>query len=273
MEEKRKRLGKRIDELARENLILAFSGGVDSSLLLYMCCVAAKRYGTKVFAVTVHTKLHPSGDLDIAKKVAEEAGAEHKIAVIDELAEAGILWNPANRCYLCKKYLFQKLADMKEELDASYILEGTNEDDLHVYRPGIQALKELGIISPLAECGVTKEEVRSLAAQYGISVAGRPSTPCMATRFPYGTKLSYEELQRAERGECWLREQGFYNVRLRVHAEILRIEVDVQDMKMFLEKREEITEYMKELGYSYVTLDLEGFRSGSMDIHLQATNG
>lgn len=268
MEDKKVELQKRIDELTRENVILAFSGGVDSSFLLKLCCEAAARNRTTVYAITVHTKLHPAGDMEIAKRVAREAGAVHRVIVIDELNEAGILDNPVNRCYLCKKYLFQSLIDSMEELNARHIIEGTNEDDLHVYRPGILALKELGIISPLAECKVTKKEVRKWAAEYGISVADRPSTPCMATRFPYGTKLSYEALARVEEGEEWLRRQGFYNVRLRVHGDILRIEVDGEDMRKLLEKRREIIEYMKKLGFCYLTLDLEGFRSGSMDIHV-----
>lgn len=268
MEDKKVELQKRIDELTRENVILAFSGGVDSSFLLKLCCEAAARNRTTVYAITVHTKLHPAGDMEIAKRVAKEAGAVHRVIVIDELNEAGILDNPVNRCYLCKKYLFQSLIDSMEELNARHIIEGTNEDDLHVYRPGILALKELGIISPLAECKVTKQEVRRWAAEYGVSVADRPSTPCMATRFPYGTKLSYEALARVEEGEEWLRRQGFYNVRLRVHGDILRIEVDGEDMGKLLERKREIIEYMKKLGFCYLTLDLEGFRSGSMDIHV-----
>lgn len=256
-----------LEEYAKLDLILAFSGGVDSSILLKMCVEAAKLYGSKVYGVTVHTKLHPSGDLVIARKVCEEAGAIHKVIYADELMEAGIINNPVNRCYLCKKCIFVKIKELAEELGVTTILEGTNEDDLHVYRPGIQALKELEIVSPLAACGITKEEVRMLAREYNVSVANRPSTPCMATRFPYGTTLDYDQLKKVEEGEKWLSARGYYNVRLRVHGEIVRIEVDEKDFDKIMADRHEIINEMKHLGYPYVTLDLEGFRSGSMDIH------
>ena len=143
----------------------------------------------------------------------------------------------------------------------------TNEDDLHVYRPGLRALAEFGVESPLARCGVTKEEVRALAAEYGISAAGRPSTPCMATRLPYGSLLSYELLDRIAAGEEWMR--GLLgertNIRLRVHGEIARIETDESGMELLLRERKNVVRKLQELGFPYITLDLEGFRSGSMD--------
>ena len=190
-EQKRRKLLEKIDDLSNENIVLAFSGGVDSSLLLKICCDSAKKSGKKVYAITVHTELHPMKDIEIATKVAKEAGAEHMIVRIDELQDAGIRYNPTDRCYRCKKLLFSRLKEKAGELGAKIIVEGTNEDDLHVYRPGIRALQELEILSPLAECGFTKREVRKLAEEYGVSVANRPSTPCMATRFPYGAKLDY----------------------------------------------------------------------------------
>lgn len=268
-EEKKQQLLKEICELTKEDLVLAFSGGVDSSLLLKICCEAAKENGTNVYAVTVHTELHPMKDLEIAVAVAKEAGARHLVVRIDELKEAGIEYNPEDRCYLCKKLLFSRLKEKAEELHAGYIVEGTNEDDLHVYRPGIRALRELGILSPLAQTGFTKQEVRKLAEEYGVSVANRPSTPCMATRFPYGAKLDYDSMRRVEQGEEWIRSLGFYNVRIRVHGGIARIEIDIDQMPLLLEKKEEIISKLKELGYDYITLDLEGFRSGSMDIHIK----
>ena len=267
--DKKKALKKLLASYAKENLILAFSGGVDSSLLLKMCVEASQKTGKKVYGVTAHTSLHPSADLDIAKRVCQEAGAEHIIVHVDELLEAGIERNPINRCYLCKRCIFAKIKELSVSLGISLILEGTNEDDLHVYRPGIQALKELSIISPLAICGITKEEVRKLAAEYDISVADRPSTPCMATRFPYGSLLDYGELKKVEMGEDWLRSRGYYNVRLRVHGDIARIEVDEKDLSKIVEERNDIILKMKELGYAYVTIDLEGFRSGSMDVNIK----
>ena len=268
-EEKKIKLLEEVDRLSQEDVVLAFSGGVDSSLLLKLFSKSTKKTGKKVYAVTVHTKIHPMKDLEISRRVADEMGVEHKIISIDELKEAGIEDNPVNRCYLCKKSIFEKLQRYAEELGVKQVVEGTNEDDLHVYRPGIKAIRELGINSPLADSGFTKEEVRKLAAELGVSVSNRPSTPCMATRFPYGTILDYESIQKVEEAEKWLRDLGFYNVRIRVHGDIARIEVDKNEMIMLLEKLEEIVEKLKEFGYDYITLDLEGFRSGSMDIHIK----
>lgn len=264
-EAKKAELRRKIAGYASEDVMVAFSGGVDSSLLLKMACEAREK-GRKVYGVFLHTMLHPSGDVQEAEQTAGEIGAEFLELKLDELGAAGIEDNPVDRCYRCKKYLFQRLKDKAEELGIYTVLEGTNEDDLHVYRPGIQAVRELGIISPLAETGFTKEEVRRLAAEYGISVSGKPSAPCLATRFPYGSRLSYEAMRRVETGEAYLKNLGFYNVRLRVHENIARIEVDSGDFGSVLEHKEEITALLKKLGYSYVTLDLEGFRSGSMDI-------
>lgn len=250
---------------ASEDVAVAFSGGVDSSLLLKMACDAAEKTGRKVYGIFLHTILHPSGDAENAEKVAKEAGAEFLVLHADELAAAGIENNPADRCYRCKKYLFGLLGKKAGSLGIQRILEGTNEDDLHVYRPGIKAVRELGILSPLAEAGFTKKEVRNLAKEYGISVSGRASSPCLATRFPYGARLSYEDMRRVEKGEAYLKKLGFHNVRLRVYEESVRIEVDPDALLTVLRFREELTAYLKMLGYIYISLDLEGFRSGSMD--------
>lgn len=268
-EEKKEALLNFISELAKNNIALAFSGGVDSSLLLRLCCDAAAHTGKKVYAVTVHTELHPMNDLVITKRVAAEMGAEHIVVKLNEMEEAGITNNPVDRCYLCKKCLFTKLLLKAGELDAPSVLDGTNEDDLHVYRPGIRALRELGIISPLAKFSLTKAEIRRMAEEYGISVASRPSAPCMATRFPYNTRLSIEDMHKAELGEEWIRAKGFYNVRLRIYDKSVRIEIDLDSFDKLLNIRQELVAYLKELGYDYISLDLEGFRSGSMDIHIK----
>ena len=155
--------------------------------------------------------------------------------------------------------------DFAGEICAGEVLEGTNEDDLHVYRPGLRAVREMGVKSPLAEAGLTKQEVRSLAEKLGISVANRPAAPCLATRLPYGADLQTDILRKIEAGETYLKQTGFPVVRLRLHENIARIEIPVSDFSSFIEKRQEITERLKQTGFSYITLDMEGFRSGSMD--------
>ena len=259
-----------MDELTDQDMALAFSGGVDSSLLLKMAADRAAKKGTKVWAVTFNSRLHPSCDLENARKVAGELGGIHVILEIDELEMEEIRSNPVNRCYLCKRNLFRTLMAFAKEKGVEVLAEGTNEDDLHVYRPGIQAVRELGIRSPLAEAGLTKEEVRRLAAACGISAASRPSTPCMATRLPYGARMDYEILKKIEAGEEILRRMIGGNVRLRLHGQVVRIETDPERFSLALERREEVVRQLKELGFVYITLDLEGFRSGSMDVGLES---
>lgn len=268
-EEKCSYLQKLMEKYTQENVVVAFSGGVDSSLLLKTACINAVKNGTKVFAVTMHTTLHTMNEIESSKETAGEVGAEHLIISVDELKEAGIENNPVERCYLCKKYLFQKMKDKAESLGVKIILDGTNEDDLHMFRPGLRALKELEIKSPLAESDFSKTDVRKLAEEYGLSVSKKPSTPCLATRFPYGSRLSYEEMKKVEKGEDFLKNLGLYNVRLRIHNDIARIEVDKEDIVKIVVYKEAIISYLKELGYRYITLDLEGFRSGSMDYFLE----
>ncbi|MFV0520128.1 MAG: ATP-dependent sacrificial sulfur transferase LarE [Lachnospirales bacterium] len=266
--EKSEKLLEDIKNYCDDNIVIAFSGGIDSSLLLKLACDISKEKGNKVYAVTIHTKLHPMNDLDIAKNVAFEMGALHKIIYVDELKEADIENNPIDRCYRCKKHLFSELRELCKELSATHLIDGTNFDDLGQYRPGIKALKELEVISPLAENEFTKNEVRKLAKEFDISVANRPSAPCMATRFPYNTPISYEVMEKIEVGEDYIRDLGFYNVRIRVHKDIARIEVDTQDFELFMIKKDMIVKKLLVLGFKYVTLDLQGFRSGSMDIDI-----
>ncbi len=266
--QQRQRFLDKMEEYAKGDVVVAFSGGVDSCLLLKAACEAAKATGKKVYAVTMQTRMHPVREIQEAKRLCEEIGAEHIVITVDELKEAGIENNPVERCYLCKRHLFAKIKEKAAELSAGAVLEGTNEDDLHVYRPGIKALQELGIASPLAQTGLTKAQVRELAREYGLETAAKPSSPCLATRFPYGTKLAYEEMERVEKGENYLKTFGLHNIRIRAYEKLVRIEADKEDFSCVLAHKEEITAYLKDLGYVYITLDLEGFRSGSMDVEV-----
>lgn len=268
-EEKKARLLALMEEYGRQDVCLAFSGGVDSSLLLKLAADSAAAHGTTVYAVTFDSRLHPACDLENAKKVAVELGGVHVVVTVDELEMEEIRSNPPDRCYLCKKQLFGKLLEFAAEKQISLTMEGTNEDDLHVYRPGIRAVRELGVKSPLAEAGLTKAEVKALAAEYGISAASRPSTPCMATRLPYGAELNYEVLKQIEEGEAVLRELIGGNVRLRLHGDVARIETDGENLEKAVALRGQLISRLKALGFVYITLDLEGFRSGSMDVHIR----
>lgn len=269
----REMLQARMRELVSEDICLAFSGGVDSSLLLKVAADAAAETGKKVYAVTFDSRLHPSCDLRIARQVAGELGGIHQVMEVDELEQEEIRMNPVNRCYLCKRHLFMTLKKLAGEKGVRRILDGTNEDDMHVYRPGIRALKELGIISPLAELHITKEAVKGMASEYGISVASRPSTPCMATRLPYNTRIDYDVLDRIAQGEAYLRDVLPGNVRLRLHGGIARLEVDNEAFARLLDMRADVVRQLKGLGFTYVTLDLEGFRSGSMDVGITEVHG
>ena len=259
-EEKKQKLQEQMLVYAQGDMLVAFSGGVDSSLILKLAVQATAKTGHQVYGIMMHTMLHPMGEVEDARVTAEQ---------IDELKGADILDNPVDRCYRCKKYLFRNLIEEGKKLGVSVMMEGTNEDDLHVYRPGLRAIRELGIHSPLAEAGMTKAEVRRLAGELSVSVSNKPSMPCLATRFPYGTRISYEAMRKVDEGEAFIRSLGFYNVRLRIHNDVARIEVDVNEMPHLLEHCEQIVAKLKNLGYDYITVDLEGFRSGSMDLHVK----
>ena len=220
-----------IDQYLHEDVMIAFSGGVDSTLLLKMAVEASKNYHTHVYAVTIQTALHSVMEADEAKRIAEELGAIHKVIHVDELEGAGIENNPVDRCYLCKKYMFTKVKELAHSLGIFTILEGTNADDL--------------------------------------KAANKPSSPCLATRFPYNTTLNYEEMRKVEKIEDYLHACGFYNVRARIHNDLVRLEIDQDAFMKCMDKHQEIVLFIKELGYDYVTLDLEGFRSGSQDIKLE----
>lgn len=262
------KLIKVMDTNLDKGICIAFSGGVDSSLLLKIASDLGKKKNKPVLAVTFETRLHPHGDLEEAKNMAQSFGAVHKIIAVDEFADPKIMHNPVDRCYRCKKLLFRTLIGTAGKEGYRYLMDGSNYDDLNAYRPGMKALKELGIHSPLLELKITKSEIRSLASDLGIISSNRPSAPCLATRLPYGTILDFDLLEKLDAGEKFIKEYGFYNVRLRAHGDLLRIEVDKDDFNKFMIQADIIVKQLKELGFLYITLDLEGFRSGSMDINL-----
>ena len=265
-EEKKELLSRILKEALSRGACLAFSGGADSSALLAALSGERERSGGILRAVRFDTFLHGAGDGEAAARTAKECKAELFVIPVNELDNPAILNNPKDRCYLCKKYLFEKLLDFAKAHGCRAVLDGTNADDGKAYRPGLRALSELGVISPLREAGFTKEEVRRLAAEYGLSAAKRPSDSCLATRLPYGSRLERETLERIRSGEEYLKSLGLRSVRLRLHGRVARIEVEEGQLSFLAENRYGIVKRLKELGFSYITLDLEGFRSGSMDI-------
>ena len=261
MELKLKKLQKMLQRYAESDFCVAFSGGVDSALLLILACEAAEKTGKTVYALTMDTILHPKADLKIARETAAMTNARHIILTLDELAVPEIRNNPVNRCYLCKKELYSRMFQFAKEKGISVLLDGSNADDLHVYRPGLQAIRELGAKTPLAECGLTKREIRRIAGLCHLPVAERPSTPCLATRLPYGTKIDLKILRKIGEAEELLRSAGYRNVRVRVHGDLVRLEVDTEDFDRILAEYERIVQSLKTMGFAYITLDMEGFRS------------
>lgn len=264
--DKQEKLAAHLRDIGRGGVLLALSGGVDSALLLDMWAQAAEAEGFPLQAATFISPLQPEADASAARELAEKYGVPHRIVRVDLLADPVLRKNPPDRCYRCKKTLFETLRLLADEANLGRIADGTNADDLGQYRPGLRALRELNIASPLAEMGITKAEVRALAESRGVPAARRPSSPCLATRLPYGDELTAGILRQIDAAERFLKSAGFDVVRLRRHGNIARIEIPEKDFDRFLEQRARITAELKRQGFSYVTLDMEGFRSGSMDI-------
>jgi len=253
----------------RASVLIAFSGGVDSSVL---AALAHRALGNKAIAVTADSQTLSPGELEAAKVVAKEIGITHKIISYDELGEPGFANNPVDRCYYCKKGLIRELKKFAEEHDLKSIVEGTNFSDLNTHRPGHRAVIEEEVYNPYVEFKVTKEEIREMARKLGLSVAEKPSMACLSSRFPYGQTITVDALMRVGEAENFLRIHGFRVVRVRDHAGIARIEIMPDEMARFIKIRKEVLAKFKELGFSYITLDLMGFRSGSMDEVLEHNN-
>lgn len=264
MENSSKKLYDIIENLLKEKVVLAFSGGVDSALLLKIA-TSLRKDENDVVAMFFKAPSSTEEDLVNAKNLAEEMGVKLFIKDVDIFVDDHIVNNSKDRCYHCKSHLFKQAIKLKDDLGYGYVIDGTNTDDHKVYRPGLMALRDLGVVSPLNMAGFSKQMVRALADELNISVAKRPSAPCLLTRFPYGTKITPAKLDRLEKAEAFIRDLGFIKFRVRDHSNIARIELMPEDFMAFIEKRDQVIKEFKNLGFSYVTLDLEGFRSGSMD--------
>ena len=259
-EEKEKKLAVLLEKCMP--LAIAFSGGVDSTYLLHKAALAGKE---KVTALIMKTPSVPETELDEAVAFCKSRGISFFVLPADPFSAAGFKENGRDRCYICKHFLFSALLEKAKEEGIPFVADGTNADDRKEFRPGLRALKELDIRSPLAEAGLTKKEIRELSEKEGLPTWNKPSFSCLATRFPYGEELTVEKLRRTEAAENLLAELGFTQRRVRVHGNLARIEVLPTEIPLLLERRDMISSRLEELGFLYTTVDLKGFRSGSMD--------
>lgn len=260
LDEKRARLEQIIDEMGR--VIVAFSAGVDSTLVLK---VAHDRLGDNALGVTAVSPSLPKSELKEAIELAQLIGARLRLLETNELDNPNYAANPFNRCYFCKSELYQELLDLAKEEGYRYILNGANVDDVGDFRPGEQAAREYEVRSPLREAGLTKAHVRALARELGLPNWNKPAMACLSSRLPYGTPVTREALARVEQAEEYLRSLGFRQLRVRHHDNLARIEVERQDLPRLIELGPQVYAELKRIGYTYVTADLLGFRSGSMN--------
>lgn len=246
------------------SVAVAFSSGVDSTFLLY---AAKEALGDHAIAVTASSCSFPERELKEAKEYCQKMGIRHFVIKSEELEIEGFSHNPKNRCYLCKHELFEKIGALAKEQGINEIAEGSNLDDNGDYRPGLQAVAELGVKSPLRHIGFTKQEIRELSQYLNIPTWNKQSFACLSSRFPYGDLINEKKLKMVDRAEQLLLDMGFHQLRVRIHGDVARIELLPEEFPKFMEEKTRLSVYkkFKEYGFSYVTLDVLGYRMGSMN--------
>ena len=238
---------------------------MDSTFLLK---VAYDVLGDKVIAVTANSETYPKRELDEAKAYAQSLGIRHIVIETLELEIAGFADNPPDRCYYCKHELFSKLTEIARANGLEYVFDGSNLDDRNDHRPGMRAAKQLGVVSPLKQAEMTKDDIREISKEFGLSTWNKPSFACLSSRFPYGTKITPEKLVVIGEAEDYIRDLGFQELRVRHHDNIARIEIGKADFARILPFTDQISDKLKSLGFLYVTLDLSGYKTGSMNYTL-----